>query len=126
MAAHGTPQHKAEELGLAPAPIESIDELVQVARHVLLADTSEGSVEPGLEVREDRVAPRQDLGRVGAIRSLDVTIVSHTHALQRHVAVESIGAHHGLSGVDRAAQEGPEISFERHAFEHGRLARLAV
>jgi hypothetical protein len=42
-----------------------------------------------------------------------MAFVSHAHALERHIAVEPIGAQHGPSGVDGAAQEGPEIPFER-------------
>jgi hypothetical protein len=57
-----------------PAPVQAIAELVQVAGHVFLAHPTEGSEDPGLEVREDRVAPGQDLGRASAIGPLNVPI----------------------------------------------------
>ena len=53
-----------EELAFAPAAVEAIGELDQVAAQVLVADAVEGAPQPGLEVRDDHVGPWEDLGRV--------------------------------------------------------------
>ena len=51
------------ELVFVPASVEAIGELLEVAIEVLVADAAEGSLQPGLEVGDDRVGPGQDLNR---------------------------------------------------------------
>ncbi len=76
-----SPQHEAEQLALAPAPIEAVGELVQVARQMLVAHTVERAPQPGLEVAEDLVAPWKDLAGASGIVTLDAAIVADPRRL---------------------------------------------
>jgi hypothetical protein len=54
-------QDAKEELRFLAAAIEPKHELVQVALEVFLADSVKGAPEPGLQIPEDRVRPRQKM-----------------------------------------------------------------
>ena len=71
----GAVENETEELVLAPASIEAVDQLIEIALEVLSADTVGGPLEPGLEVAEGAVDPRQDRLRSGVVRSLDPAVV---------------------------------------------------
>ncbi len=61
------PDDVLEESVLDASPIEVVDELLQVAVEVLLAHAMVRTAQPSLEVREDRMRPRQQLdGTLGA------------------------------------------------------------
>lgn len=58
---HGAACEIEEEPVGDSAAVEAVDELQQVARQVAMADTAERPEQPGFQVRDDRVDPRQDL-----------------------------------------------------------------
>ena len=86
LASGGTAEHEAEERALAPATIEAVHELVQVALQVLPAHAVERAPEPGLEIPEDRMRPRQDLRRTSAVAALNAPVVANTGCFQASTA----------------------------------------
>jgi len=64
-----------EEVGLVPAFVEAKLELVQVALEMLGADYVIGAPQPGLEVSEDRVSPRQTVLFVPPVTALQREMV---------------------------------------------------
>ena len=110
-------EYEFEQLAFPPAAIEAVDEFIQVPLEVLPANPVEGTPEPSLEVAEDRVAPRQDLGRLGAIGALHLAIVANADRFETEVGGEAIRARCGAAGVNDASDERAEIFFESYAFE---------
>jgi len=98
--------------------VEAKDELVEVAGKVLARDPVEGAPQPGLEVREDRVAPREEAHGAGSIEPLDHALVSDFHPRQGLVAVQPVRVQRGPRALDGAAYEGTEIVHEGVAREH--------
>ena len=97
---------------------------------MLLAHAAEGSQEPSFEVREDRVAPGEDLGGASSIRALHVAVVGDASLLEREVAGKAIRADGGFVGIDGPAKERPKVRLERNPLENrqprraGRVAPL--
>ncbi len=60
-------QNSREEFGFLPTPIEAEHELVQVALKMLWTDAVERSDQPGLEIPEDSVSPRQSVYGVAPV-----------------------------------------------------------
>jgi len=54
-------EDEVEEVQLLPTAVEAVDELLQVAGQMFLADTVVGASKPALEVGEDRVCPGQKI-----------------------------------------------------------------
>ena len=73
-----------------------------------------GTLQTSLEVAEDRVAPRQNLRRVGAIRALHLAIVANADRFETEVGGEAIRARRGAAGVNDASDERAEIFFESY------------
>ena len=86
----GTVEDESEQLAFPPAAIEAVDEFIQVPLEVLPAHPVKGAPEPSLEVAEDRVAPRQDLRRVGAIGALHLAIVANADRFETEVGAEAL------------------------------------
>ena len=63
-------QNTREELGLPPAVVETEDELVQVMLQVFRADAVKGPCQPGLQIPEDRVRPRQQMNGLVSMTAL--------------------------------------------------------
>ena len=110
-------EDESEQLAFPPAAIEAVDEFIQVPLEVLPANPVKGTPEPSLEVAEERVAPRQNLRRVGAIGALHLAIVVNADRFETEVGGEAIRARSGAAGVNDASDERAEIFFESYAFE---------
>jgi len=85
----GPAEDEAERFALAPAAVEAGDELGEVAREVLSAHAMECALQPGLEVAEDPMHPRKDLGRAGGIQSLDPPFVLDADLGEAAVALKA-------------------------------------
>ncbi len=93
-----------DERAVAPALVEPVGELVEVAGQVLGAHAVGGAREPALEVREDGMAPREEPGSESPARPDDEALVAQAGARQRPVAVEAVGEDRDSMGIRRGAE----------------------
>ncbi len=96
-----------EEFGLSPAPVEPEDELVEVALQVLRADAVEGPRQPGLQIPEDGVRPRQRINGLVAVPALARAMID-PESTQRGVRTPGIGEDRGSLPLDRLLYERRE------------------
>ena len=100
-------QYAREEFRFLPAPIEAEDELVQVALKMLWADAVERSDEPGLEIPEDGVGPRQSVHGVAPVSPLAGPMID-SHRAELCVGHPSVGMNGGFLRPDRTMNERSE------------------
>ena len=91
----GSAEDEAEEFLLPPSAIEAVAELGEVAGHVFPAHAMERSAQPGLEVAEDAVDPRQDFSGSSRVLPLDDPFMADPDLAETAVALKRIGAHRG-------------------------------
>ena len=106
LAMRGSAEYEAEEFLLPPSAIEAVGELGEVAGHVFPAHTMERSAQPGLEVAEDAVDPRQDFSGSGRVLPLNDPFMIEPDFAETAVALKRIGAHRGVVGIDGPTDEG--------------------
>jgi hypothetical protein len=97
-----------EERVLDSSSVKAVDELLHVAIKVLLTHAMVCPAQPSLEIREDRMDPRQDLG--GPLsRSLSLEAMAETSPFQTSVSLPGLGAHGGTRSVDDILNETTEL-----------------
>jgi hypothetical protein len=116
--AYGPPEHESEHFRLAPAPIEAVDELLQVALEVFSADAVEGPPEPVLQIPENDVTPGQDFTGASGV-ALDVAIVAHADSLEAPVRGVSVGAKRGFRIIDDTEDKRSQVALELDPFQDG-------
>jgi hypothetical protein len=114
----GSAEDEAEELLLPPSAIEAVDELGEVAGQVFPAHAMERSPQPGLEVAEDAVDPRQDISRSGRVLALNDPFMIDTDLADPAATLKRIGAHRGVVCIDGPPGEGVQVILEGESLKN--------